>query len=606
MQCEELLRAQSEAQAARSQYEDLYDYAPVSYFTLTEVGLIEQLNFCAAWLLGSVRQQLAQRRFALFVVPAQRLDFGQFLARVFSTDTIQGQELQLQREDGTPFFGRLEGLRVDTPAGPQCRLAVLDAAAHQRAAAGLAASEARFRKLFTESHTPAALLQGHHFVDCNAAALRLLGLADRQQLVGHPAWAYTAAHQPNGRRTIDLFHETVAEALLTGSTRCEALMQRLTGEEIWVEAVLTPIELDGATPVVHILWRDITAARQARQQLQQSKEFTESLLDNSVDGIIAVDEQRRITAWNAQATAFFGQQAAAVLGRPLAEVLPYLSDELHEMVSRALAGERIDLFGRPFQLRPGCYDAHVVPLYHGGAPRPGGVLVVVRDVTERERLAEEATQQRLRQQQEVLAAILATQETERKRIAEALHNGLGQLLYAAKLGLAGRAGVPEGSGEALKLLEEAIRTTRTISFELTPGVLEDFGLQTALQELTKRIAPAGLAVRLHLLGLAHRLLPAVEIGVYRAVQELLNNVMKHAHATEAVVHVAHENGRLDVSVEDNGCGFEPAALAGQLLAGIGLAGVRNRVALLGGRLAIHSCLGRGTIVSFELEVGEGS
>ena len=84
-------------------------------------------------------------------------------------------------------------------------------------------------------------------------------------------------------------------------------------------------------------------------------------------------------------------------------------------------------------------------------------------------------------QQEVLAAILTTQETERKRIAEALHNGLGQLLYATKLSLEGRSGTPVPVRESLKLLEEAIRATRTISFELTPGILEDFGLRTALE-----------------------------------------------------------------------------------------------------------------------------
>ena len=227
---------------------------------------------------------------------------------------------------------------------------------------------------------------------------------------------------------------------------------------------------------------------------------------------------------------------------------------------------------------------------------------MTRDVTERERLAEEATQLRLRQQQEVLAAVVATQETERRRIAEVLHNGLGQLLYATKLSLDGAGGVLPAPRESLRLLEEAIRSTRTISFELTPGILEDFGLRIALETLVKRIAPARLPVHLHLhlSNLDQRLSALVEIGVYRTGQELLNNVMKHAQAIEVEVHVAQETGRLYVSVEDNGCGFEPAALAG-----IGLAGVRNRVALLGGELAVRSQLGRGTIISFEVEVWAG-
>jgi len=201
----------------------------------------------------------------------------------------------------------------------------------------------------------------------------------------------------------------------------------------------------------------------------------------------------------------------------------------------------------------------------------------------------------------VLAAVMATQETERKRIAEALHNGLGQVLYATKLSLEkhGRSAIPR---ESLWLLDDAIRTTRTISFELTPGVLEDFGLRIALETLVKRMVPTGLHLHPHLSGLEQRLPAPVEIAVYRVVQELLNNVMKHARATEVEVHVAREETRLFVSVEDNGQGFDAAALTAQPLAGIGLSGVRNRVALLGGELALTSRPGRGTIVSFELNV----
>jgi PAS domain S-box-containing protein len=602
MQYEELLVAQTEAQAARAQYVDLYDFAPVGYFTLTATGLIEQLNFCGARQLASVRQRLAGRRFALFVAPMHRLDFGQFLARVFSADTTQSIELLLQREEGTSFFyGQLEGLRVNTPDGPQCRLAVLDTTARHEATTALSASEARFRKLFSDSSDAVTLLQGHYFVDCNAAAMRLLGIRDRERLVGHPAWANTPEYQPDGRRTIDLFRESVAEAVRTGSKRCEALMHRASGEEIWVEALLTPIELVGTAPVIHIVWRDITAARAAEQEQRQGREFIESLLENSVDGIVACDRDLRITAWNAAAVEYFGVAAPVALGRPLFEVLPqFATAEVRRLVYLVLAGERKHRLHQAFPTRPGRYDVHLVPL-RTAATAPTGVLVMVHDVTERDRLAEEATQQRLRQQQAVLAAVLDTQETERKRIAEALHNGLGQLLYATKLNLERSGDVARRQGP-LALLAEAIRTTRTLSFELTPGVLEDFGLRIALETLAERLAPASLDVHLHTTGLETRLPAPVEIAVYRTVQELLNNVMKHANATEAEIHVAHENGRLYVSVEDNGRGFDPAALAEQPLTGIGLAGVRNRVALLGCQVSVDSRVGRGTIVSFELDL----
>jgi len=607
MQNEELLLAQAEVQSAHDMYIDLYEFAPVGYFTLTATGLIQQLNLCASQQLGAVRPRLVGRRFALFVAPDHRAEFGQFLVRAFDLGQKLSCELTLMREDGRPFHAQLEVLRVPAepgmaPADQRCRLAVLDITARRDATDALAASEARFRKLFHESSDAVVLLQGHTYIDCNAAALRLLGARYRDELVGHPAWRFAPELQPDGRLTTDVFRHSIEQAIRAGSHRCEVLMHRLTGEAMWAEALLTPIELGGPAPVLHLVWRDTTAARTAQQELRRSKEFTESLLDNTVNGIIAVDRDQRITAWNAEAARYFGLAAATVLGRAVAEVLPCLTAEMPQLMTRALAGERITLLSQAFERQPGRCDAHLVPLRLLGEATPTGVLTIIHDVTERDRLAEKATRLRLRRQQEVLAAILATQETERKRIAEALHNGLGQLLYATKLSLEGRGGVPESVRDSLRLLEEAIKATRTISFELTPGILEDFGLRTALEELAKRIAPARLPVRLHLSGLEQRLAPPVEIAVYRVVQELLNNVMKHARASEVVVHLVRENHRLEVSVEDDGCGFEPAAQAAQPLAGIGLAGVRNRVALLGGELAVVSRLGRGTITSFGLDV----
>ena len=602
-QCEALLLAQAAAETAHREYVDHYELAPVGYFTLSAGGVIEQLNPCGSQQLGTGRERLAGRRFALFVHPAGRDDFGRFLAQVLATDDTVSRELVLQREDGSSFFAQLEGRRGGGPPPPvapyRCRLVVVDSTARRRATDELAASEARFRKLFAQSNDAVVLLHGAVYVDCNAAALCLLGATHREQVVGRTAWSLAPARQPDERSTIDVFRETVAAALATGSQRCEARMHRFTGEEIWVEAVLTPIEEVGGVPLVHVLWRDVTAARLAADQLRREKEFTQSLLENSVDGLVALDRAGRVTAWNSQAARYFGHAAGAVLGQPAVAVLPYFDTEAgRQVVARVLAGEQVRLEGQAFAHRAGHFDVYHVPLREDDAAVPTGVLLMFRDVTERDRLAEEATRLRLRQQQEVLAAILDTQETERKRIAEALHNGLGQLLYATKLSLEGR---PATAPEPLRLLEEAIKATRTISFELTPGILEDFGLRIALEELTKRIAPTGLPVRLHLTGLDHRLRPPVEITVYRVVQELLNNVLKHAAATEAIVHVAREHGRVEVSVEDNGRGFELAALATRPLAGIGLAGARNRVALLGGALAITSRLGRGTIISFELD-----
>lgn len=177
---------------------------------------------------------------------------------------------------------------------------------------------------------------------------------------------------------------------------------------------------------------------------------------------------------------------------------------------------------------------------------------------------------------------------------------MGQLLYATRLHL---TQLPDS--EALRagqqLLQEAIRATRNISFELTPRILEDFGLPTALRELADRVPVSLLRLSLQLEGLADEDAPlpsAVQMAAYRIVQELLNNVMKHAQARQVMLLVAQQPGQLRIRIHDDGVGFMPAPVPTS--GGIGLAGIRNRVELLGGRLAVESAPNEGTTISIEL------
>jgi PAS domain S-box-containing protein len=602
MQYEELLLAQAEADQLRLQYTDLYEFAPVGYLTLNTAGTISQLNLCASQLLGGPRQRLLNRRFLLFVAPVHRDRFRDFIADVLASARTRHAELELLREDGRPFFVQLQGLaRPDAYGRSQCQLAIIDVDERRRTTDALAASEARFRATFEQSNDGMVLLDDYRFANANAAAAHLLGFQEPRQLIGQPVAQFWPERQPDGRRSMTLFADCMARAAAEGWCRLEWRRYNAAGEEVWDELSLSPVVVGGQAQM-HGIWRDITAQRRAEAQLRHEKEFSDSLLEHSIDAIVALDPEGRVTAWNARAAEYAQLSTAEALGQSVYSIFPkYDLPEARNGLARILAGHAELVERVPFCFREGHFDAFLVPIRnHSGTV--SGVLCIIRDVTERDRLAEEATQLRLRQQQEVLAAILETQETERKRIAEALHNGLGQLLYATKLSLEGHPGSGGSPAAAQKLLKEAIQTTRQISFELTPGILEDFGLRVALEELAKRIAPRQLQVRLHLTGLEQPLPAPVEIAVYRIVQELLNNVMKHAQATEVRIYVVHEDHRLELTVEDNGRGFDTTALTAQPLGGIGLAGVRNRALLLGGTLNLKSHPGKGTIVSMEVEV----
>ena len=365
----------------------------------------------------------------------------------------------------------------------------------------------------------------------------------------------------------------------------------LAGGNVRHVAVMGRFDYDepgGAAVRMSGLVRDITARHAVEEELGYKNRLLQNILQNLPVLLSRLGPDGRYRQHVGLALRRLGLAQNEVVGRVAAEVFPVGAPHFEKM----LAGERdnyvasVEVAGQPVYLQCfGFFDEEQQE-----------VVIFALDITDSERFKEEATRLQLRQQQQVLSAILSTQEEERRRIAEALHNGVGQLLYGTRLHLDGLP--PSEAVRASKeLLNEAIRATRTISFELTPSILEDFGLVVALQELVSRI-PGSLLVELSLRGLEQPLPPLLATAVYRIVQELLNNVMKHAQAREVFVQVAQEDGQVHFSVEDNGVGFdadEPASRAG-----IGLAGIRTRVGLLGGTFSTQSRPGRGT--SFFLQV----
>ncbi|PJJ48798.1 sensor histidine kinase [Hymenobacter chitinivorans] len=350
---------------------------------------------------------------------------------------------------------------------------------------------------------------------------------------------------------------------------------------------------------------DVTDTERAREKLRQERNFIRSLLDHSTDGILAFDQQGHITAWNQAMERFTGKPEALMLSQPLFEHVPFTPESVPgRVIQLLLSGEAKPRTHLSFALPDASqrhFDITAIPL----PPPPessGGGLLILRDVTELNRLQTAATQAQLRQQREVLRAVLTAQEEERRRISEALHNGIGQLLFAAKLNLEHQLHLAPGtSHKVLDLLNEAIRATRMVSFELTPIVLEDFGLQAALQKLTQHLPSSQFQLHHHFKGLDQPRPHLLDLAIYRIVQELLNNVLKHARTTEATLHVAHEDGEVYLSVEDNGVGFTPPA-PNKLPKTLGLATIRNRVTLFGGTMQLESRPGQGTIVSIVLPV----
>jgi signal transduction histidine kinase len=213
-------------------------------------------------------------------------------------------------------------------------------------------------------------------------------------------------------------------------------------------------------------------------------------------------------------------------------------------------------------------------------------------------------QQAERDQQQALAeAVLAAEESEKRRIAESLHNGLAQQLYAAKLSLGqlqNLCGSPEAFAQAYQkasqLLAAAIVQTRTLSHELIPRTLQDFGLEVALQDICKDYSIAPLRMRYHITNLPEALPAHLLLALYRMAQELANNIVKHAHATEASLHLSADDEALELRAQDNGVGFR--ADLSDKPKGVGWQSLLDRVHLLNGTLELQSS--HGTCITIRL------
>lgn len=212
--------------------------------------------------------------------------------------------------------------------------------------------------------------------------------------------------------------------------------------------------------------------------------------------------------------------------------------------------------------------------------------------------------------QELSAKLVTAQEQERRHIARELHDEIGQALTAIKVELAYAQRAIEGAQGPTTVLQAArtitdgaLHQVRDLSYLLHPAALDEFGLVSAVDEHIKSFGSRhGIAAELSHASMGCRLAPETETAAYRIIQEALNNVAKHAKATECKVYLARQSDVLRIVIEDNGIGFDASAPRSPDRRGLGLIGVRERASHLNGTVVIDSVRGRGTRIVVELPV----
>lgn len=434
--------------------------------------------------------------------------------------------------------------------------------------------------------------------------------------------------------------ESVISSLVTVEREVE------TRDGSWLTARLMPYrtvndQIDGLV----ITFTDIHERKEAERELRASEERLRLVVDSTEDyAIMLLDADGRFTDWNTGAEKMLGYTKEEVKGQP-AEIIFTPEDRAAGVARQELRtadlegsaaderwhlrkdGSRFYCSGVMAALRLGrgyakiARDLTVQKQLQNELERAGEQLE--RRVTERTAELASANsamreEVRVRRRAEVerfelLRRVVTTQEDERRRISRELHDQLGQTLTALRLkleGLKGEAGKRSKlRGRIDELAELARRLDDDVDFlawELRPTALDDLGLIVALSTYSKEWATHfGMKANFHSSGLGDaRLEPLVETTLYRIAQEALNNVSKHAGAATVDIMLERRDHYAVLIVEDDGRGFDPGGAEAEVSGrGMGLIGMRERAALVGGTVEVESKPGDGTTIFVRVPVG---
>lgn len=382
-----------------------------------------------------------------------------------------------------------------------------------------------------------------------------------------------------------------ADRLPPGSTvlfREPTAWQRYRG---WFSAGIAVFAAQGL--LIFGLLLNRSRRRGAEQRLTDSRNQLRGILDTAVEGIITFDESGLIESVNPAAEKMFGYAAAELIGQEVNVLLPaarragQASSPVADWrdvrgTSREAIGRRQDGSEFPLHLAVSQFTFAGRSLFTG----------FTRDITEHKE-AERTTR-------EFGGRLIQAQEAERARLARELHDDITQRLarLAIDAGQAGQSATPAATETVRSLGEGLVRLSEDVhalSYQLHPSILEDLGLIEALRvECDRFTRQTGAKCDLKLPELPQLPPRDVALGLFRVTQEALRNAGRHASASTVEVTLRPLEDGLQLAVRDNGIGFDPQLKRDRL--SLGLAGMRERVHLLGGDLDLESAPGHGTTV----------
>jgi len=357
---------------------------------------------------------------------------------------------------------------------------------------------------------------------------------------------------------------------------------------------------------------EIAERGRVEKALMESESRFRTIIREAALGIALIDKQGRVIEGNPALLAMLGYEAGELRGMEFTRINhPENAASSWKAFQQLLTGgQDVCRLETRYIRKDGWvgWGRQSISLVREAGGKPQFVIALFEDITER-RESEEKIRTYQEQLQSLATELSLTEERERRRLAAVLHDHIAQLLVVAK----GKfekiqestlyRSVAKPMEEIRRLIEESIRYTRSLVFELSPPILYELGFEPALEWLAEHMQQQyGLAVAVEDDGNPKPLDNEARVLLFRAVRELLFNVLKHSQARGARVRMRRAGEHLEVIVEDNGVGFAPDKRGGSSgkMEGFGLFSIRERLNYFGGRMEIESTPGEVTRVILSL------
>lgn len=453
-------------------------------------------------------------------------------------------------------------------------------------------SEARFRNIFENANDAIFILRDEFCIDCNLKAHEIFGYP-KDQILGKSAYALSPEKQYDGSNSKLLALKKI-EAVFNGEgQRFEWLYRKSDGSLFDAEVSLNTIKFREQIFLLAMV-RDITVRKRAEESLKESENNFRNIFEKSVHAIVIIDLKTKLLLAN---RAFYETTGYSSNGDGPAYATDIILKEYHSLMT-----ERIERLFTGNTLPPVEYKArfndgkvHIIEVTSSSMNFYGekACLAIIRDITD----VKEA-------EHRVMEAIINSEENERSRIAQDLHDGLGPVLSTIKLYF---QVYRDTSNEAKKAvlaekltgtIQEAIREISEISHNISPHVFRNYGFYAALKQFVHRIDLTNVVdIKLDCTN-EPELTQNSGIMLYRAICELINNSIKHAACKKISLLIHKEGDFIIADYSDDGKGFNIASVSGTNVKGSGLVNIRNRLNALKGSadfsssidLGMHACL----------------